>query len=79
MDWVAVYENHTPYEWKMQQAREMVDPIGEDRADMRAAFNTFAAMRSDNPELLRLLMSYLPFRQTEQAAGPASMRQLIEG
>jgi hypothetical protein len=44
-DWIAVYESHTPLEWMVQLCLSYVDPWGDDRADLRAAFNTVKGMQ----------------------------------
>ena len=34
MDWVEIYEAHTPYEWAMQKMLMLVDPWGDVVLDM---------------------------------------------
>ena len=50
MAWVEMFESHTPYEWRMQQARAIVDPWGEDRADVRSQINTSQLIAASQPE-----------------------------
>ena len=42
---------HTPFEWELQIAADHVDPIGEDRADIRAAINTANLIASNSTEM----------------------------
>ena len=81
MDWVEVYESHTPYEWLTQQALAVVDPWGDDRADMRAAINTIA-VRGDGDsqsEVMDVLLGYLEInKRPEPTVGPAAMRAAME-
>ena len=37
LDWAKLRDSHTPYEWAVQQICQILDPIGEERGDMRAA------------------------------------------
>lgn len=39
-DWWNIKREHTPFEWNVQIARSLVEPWGEERADLRAARNT---------------------------------------
>ncbi len=78
MDWVAVYESHSPYEWIVQVALSIVDPWGDDRDDLRAETNTLAIVAQTNESLLRLT-NYLKIHERQDAVGPAAMRQMIEG
>ena len=74
MDWVEVYESHTPYEWLTQQALAVVDPWGDDRADMRAAINTIA-VRGDGEsqsDVMDVLLGYLEINKR------AAMRAAME-
>lgn len=61
MEWVEVYESHTPYEWLVQQVLAALDPWGDDRADMRAANNTLATLTGefDREEMFDQLQHYL--------------------
>jgi len=77
MDWVEVYESHTPYEWQQQVAASVVDPWGDDRADLRAEANTFATVAPSEDSLGRLT-SYLAIDQHTEPVGPAAMRQYAE-
>lgn len=43
--WIDVYESHNPYEWMVQKCLAAVDPWGDERADLRAAYNTVYAMK----------------------------------
>jgi len=80
MDWVEVYESHTPYEWQVQRALAIVDPWGDDRDDLRLAINTIAARGGgDNAgEVLDVLTGYLPINKSEATVGPAAMRAAME-
>jgi hypothetical protein len=78
MDWVAVYESHTPYEWIVQTVLNIVDPWGDDRADLRAETNTLATV-AQTQEALERLTNYLQIHERNETVGPASMRQLLEG
>lgn len=48
-----MYESHTPYEWMVQVCLAAVDPRGDDRADLRAAFNTVKAMKIEDEAVAR--------------------------
>jgi len=80
MDWVAVYESHTPYEWQIQRALAIVDPWGDDRDDLRAAINTIAVRgNGDNAdEVMSVLTGYLPINRHEETVGPAAIRAAME-
>lgn len=82
MDWVEVYESHTPYEWLVQQVLAVVDPWGDDRDDLRAAVNTMAAIPAgdfDRNEFRESLRSYLKINeQPEESVGPAGLRMMLE-
>jgi hypothetical protein len=78
MDWVAVYEDHTPYEWIVQTVLNIVDPWGDDRADLRAETNTLASV-AQTQEALERLTNYLQIHEPAKTVGPAGMRQLLEG
>lgn len=39
-DWWNVRKEHTPFQWACQIARSIVEPWGDERADLRAAQNT---------------------------------------
>ena len=83
MDWVEVYESHTPYEWLMQKILAVVDPWGDDRADLRAAVNTMPGLDTgdaDRSEIMQSLIGYLKINERqEQDAGPAGVRMMLEG
>ena len=36
MDWVRFRDSHTPHEWCVQRLMDQIEPLGEERADMRA-------------------------------------------
>lgn len=56
-----------------------VDPWGDDRADIRSAFNTAAlAQGADVEELITHLVGYLPVNKREDTVGPAAMRKALE-
>lgn len=88
-DWWNIKGEHTPYEWAMQQAMFLVEPYGEDRADLRAAHNTIAmclaqasAMPSEEviAEVENALRFYLQCNQPEEEVhGPGITRKLMEG
>lgn len=40
LDWWKIKGEHTPFEWALQIAADSLDPIGEERADLRAAIHT---------------------------------------
>ncbi len=44
------FESCNNYEWLLLQALERVEPWGEDRADLRAAFNTSQIIASNRAE-----------------------------
>lgn len=79
-DWLTVYESHTPYEWLVQTALAIVDPWGDDRADMRAAINTMAVLPGDEgrEETAAALTGYLKINEDEEDVDPAVMRKLQE-
>ena len=80
MDWVELYESHTTTEWLVQMGIGIVDPWGDDRADLRAAHNTLAVASSEDPQcLFNALRGYLKINERTQVVGPAAMRRLIEG
>ena len=82
LDWVEVYESHTPYEWLVQECLAIVDPWGDDRDDMRAAINTMAALPAgdyDRDEVRDALVAYLKINEREQVLGPDAIRAAIEG
>lgn len=78
MDWVEVYESHTPYEWITQVALSIVDPWGDDRDDLRAETNTLAVV-AQTQESLERLTNYLAIHERDHTVGPATIRQLMEG
>ncbi len=65
-DWIDFRDAHTNYEWAVQEAANIVEPFGEERADMRMAMNTMQIVASLNPqmsdetfqEVFRLLRNY---------------------
>ena len=87
-DWWRIKSLHTPYEWALQIAMQSVEPIGEDRADLRAAVNTANLIVSQSTDvtneqatsLIESMRGYLRVNQREpEVAGPAAIRQAIEG
>lgn len=50
-DWWTLKDRHTPYEWALQLLADGIEPIGEARADMRAARNTTAIIGALIPSL----------------------------
>ena len=42
LDWARLRDSHTPYEWAVQELCQIIDPIGEEREDMRSAALAFA-------------------------------------
>lgn len=44
VDWWNLKREHTPFQWQLQQAAYYASPIGERRADLRAAHNTLHLM-----------------------------------
>ena len=81
-DWVDVYESHTPYEWQLQKILAVVDPWGDDRADLRTATNTMAVIPGgeyDRQQLMDSLVGYLKINEREEpSAGPAGIRMMLE-
>ena len=75
-----MFESHTPYEWKVQRALMIVDPWGDERADMRAAYNTLATspVADEDGEMLAALLGYLKINERDTNAGPADMRRAME-
>ena len=65
MDWVEVYESHTPYEWRVQQILAVIDPWGDDRADLRAAHTTLWSTPGefDRDEAFDQLRNYLAINE----------------
>jgi hypothetical protein len=63
LDAIKVYEDHTPYEWRLQECLAAVDPWGDDRADLRAAVHTINTMplsEGDNvDEIFERLRNYV--------------------
>jgi hypothetical protein len=76
--WVEIYESHTPYEWKLQRARAIVDPWGVDRDDRRAALNTMASHPIEEETFDLLKGCGLKINEHEEEVGPAQMRALLE-
>lgn len=76
-----VYESHTPYEWAVQTALSIVDPWGDDRADLRAAVNTMALYPAPEgrEEAAASLTGYLKINQRVETVGPAALQALLEG
>jgi hypothetical protein len=61
----------------MQMALEIVEPWGDDRADIRSEANTIAAINPTEESLCRL-RSYLKIHERDQALSPAQLRQIME-
>lgn len=86
LDWWNVYEEHTPYEWAWQVAAWNVEPLGDDRDDMRMAVATanLMNMQAAKPisqeqfaELLNSLRGYLRVNQVEErVVGPGEAARL---
>lgn len=76
MSWVEVFESHTTYEWIVQEALSIVDPWGDDRADLRAEANTFA-MVAPSEETISGCRTYLAIQDQQEPVGPSAMRQLL--
>lgn len=51
LDWARLRDSHTPYEWAVQELCQIIDPIGEERADMRSAALAFALGQLIAPEV----------------------------
>ncbi len=49
-DWWNLWKEHTPYEWALQKLADLVEPLGEERADMRDARNTTRMILAWAPE-----------------------------
>lgn len=88
LDWVKVYESHTPYEWSLQVALNAVEPWGEDRADLREARNTAFLIGTnrtepmpddDFHELLKSLARYLKIHQEPEKVVSAKMLRAALG
>lgn len=45
LDWWRIKDEHTPFEWACQVARSIVEPWGDERDDLRAAWNTLKLMQ----------------------------------
>lgn len=50
LDFDNVYYELSPYEWSVHQALFVVEPWGEDRADLRAAVNTVRHLLENSSE-----------------------------
>ena len=77
MDWVKVYEDHTPYEWWMQKLLAIADPWGDERSDLRAATNSMIHVSGDvdREKTFENLRHYLASNQEpERVIGPDEMR-----
>ena len=81
-DWVEVYESHTPYEWLLQKCLAVVDPWGDERADLRAAVHTMARTPSgdfDRNEMMDSLIGYLKINERQAVSlSPAQLRAMVE-
>lgn len=78
MDWVRVYDSHTLYEWTVQTALNIVDPWGDDRADMRSEAHALAVI-GPCEETIENLHGFIEINRQEPEVGPAVIRQLLEG
>jgi hypothetical protein len=74
-EWVEFFESHTAYEWALQVALETVEPTGDDRDDIRMAWNTAQLIASNRAEpmssrqiatLLDGLTNYLKCKRSEE-------------
>ena len=61
----------------MQVALEIVEPWGDERADLRAETNTLAVI-APSEESLGRLTSYLKIHERDHTLSPAQMRQVME-
>ena len=61
----------------MQMALEIVEPWGDDRADIRSEANTIAAINPTEESLGRL-RSYLKIHERDQTLSPTQLRQIME-
>lgn len=52
MEWVEFFESHTNYEWALQIAKDRIQPIGERRDDLRAAWLATAIIAANSTEQL---------------------------
>jgi hypothetical protein len=77
LDWVEVYEAHTPSEWAHQVALSIVDPWGDDRGDMRMKAHALAVITPCEETIENL--DYLALHEQSEPVGPATMRKVIEG
>lgn len=81
MDWVEVYESHTPYEWLLQKCLAVVDPWGDERADLREAVHTMSKTPSgefDRQEMMDSLIGYLKINERQAvSAGPSQVRAML--
>jgi hypothetical protein len=50
IDWAKLRDSHTPYEWAVQEICQSIDPIGEERADMRSAAAVFQIVQALLPD-----------------------------
>lgn len=48
MEWVEFFESHTNYEWALQIAKDRIQPIGERRDDLRAAWQATALIAANS-------------------------------
>lgn len=72
MDWVRFRDSHTPHEWCVQKLTDQIEPLGEDRADMRSGAmvaQLARAIRSEDAlsyfELSQGARHYLEINQPE--------------
>jgi len=86
LDFDNVYYEMSPFEWSVHQALAVIEPWGEDRADLRAAVNTVRHLiaNSNEPsedaieEELRSLSGYLRInRPPERILSPAEAAAAI--
>jgi hypothetical protein len=71
IDWWNIKSEHTPYEWILQQIADEIEPLGDNRSDIRAARHTaelLAALvpgitQSELTERAQNLRQYLAVQQ----------------
>jgi hypothetical protein len=71
LDWWNIKAEHTPYEWILQQIADEIEPLGDNRSDIRAARHTaelLAALvpgitQSELTERAQNLRQYLAVQQ----------------
>ena len=87
LDWVRLWQEHTPYEWAVQVALCGVEPWGEERTDLRDARNTAHVVAACRPEAMseddfqRLTLGLARYLKCdavpEEVVGPRAMRQAL--